>query len=148
MSSEQDFLSRGGSLNVQIYSEDRNRTWLLGVAGTNDRINATNGIAPNSRRNSLEFVVGRHAGADANSIIQSNLTYYTGHGYYSDPYKSLDTRPSTRHTFAWLTRYNQYFAEPDATLQAVVPAAVRFVRQQLERVRGGVGAGAAVVASR
>jgi hypothetical protein len=117
VSSEQDFLSRGGSLNVQVYSEDRNRTWLLGVAGTNDRINATNGVAPNSRRNSLEFVVGVTQALTTNSNIQSNLTYYTGHGYYSDPYKPLDTRPSTRNTVAWLTRYNQYFAEPDATLQ-------------------------------
>jgi hypothetical protein len=53
VSSEQDFLSRGGSVNVQFYSDDRNRTWTLGAAGTNDRINATNGIAPNSHRNSL-----------------------------------------------------------------------------------------------
>jgi len=117
VSSEQDFLSRGGSVNVQIYSEDRNRTWLLGVAGTNDRINATNGVAPNSNRNSLEFVVGITQALTANSTVQSNLTYYTGHGYYSDPYKPLDTRPTTRQTFAWLTRYNQYFADPDATLQ-------------------------------
>lgn len=117
VSSEQDFLSRGASLNVQIYSEDRNRTWLLGVAGTNDRINATNGVAPDSRRNSVEFVVGVTQALTANSTVQSNLTYYTGHGYYSDPYKPLDTRPTTRDTFAWLTRYNQYFAEPDATLQ-------------------------------
>jgi hypothetical protein len=117
VSSEQDFLSRGGSLNVQVYSEDRNRTWLFGLAGTNDRINATNGIAPNSRRNALEFVVGVTQALTPDSIVQSNLTYYTGHGYYSDPYKTLDTRPATRHTFAWLTRYNQYFAVPDATLQ-------------------------------
>src|SRR4051794_29179837 len=41
VSSEQDFLSRGGSLNLQFFSDDRNRTWLVGVAGTNDRINAT-----------------------------------------------------------------------------------------------------------
>jgi len=117
VSSEQDFLSRGGSVNVQIYSDDRNRTWALGVAGTNDRINATNGIAPNSRRNSLEFLVGVTQALTANSIIQSNLTYYTGHGYYSDPYKPLDTRPSDRHTLAWLTRYNQYFSDPDGTLK-------------------------------
>ncbi len=117
VSSEQDFLSRGGSVNVQIYSEDRNRTWLLGVAGTNDRINATNGVAPNSNRNSVEFVAGVTQALTANSTVQSNLTYYTGHGYYSDPYKPLDTRPTTRQTFAWLTRYNQYFADPDATLQ-------------------------------
>jgi hypothetical protein len=32
---------------------------------------------------------------NADAIVQSNLTYYTGHGYYSDPYKSLDTRLTT-----------------------------------------------------
>lgn len=117
VSSEQDFLSRGGSVNVQIFSDDRNRTWTLGVAGTNDRINSTDGVAPNSRRNSLEFLLGVTQALTANSIVQSNLTYYTGHGYYSDPYKSLDTRPSDRHTFAWLTRYNQYFPGPDGTLK-------------------------------
>lgn len=117
VSDEQDFLSRGGSINVQIFSEDRNRTWTLGVAGNNDRINSTNGLAVDEKRNSLEFVVGVTQALSANSIIQSNLTYYTGHGYYSDPYKPLDTRPTTRHTFAWLTRYNQYFADLDATLK-------------------------------
>jgi hypothetical protein len=117
VSSEQDFLSRGGSLNVQFFSEDRNRTWLLGVAGNNDRINATNGVAPNSKRNSLEFVVGITQALSPNDIVQSNLTYYTGHGYYSDPYKPLDTRPTTRETWAWLTRYNHYFVDADATLK-------------------------------
>ena len=77
-----------------IFSDDRNRTWLLGVAGTNDRINATNGVAPNSKRNSIEFVVGVTQALSPNDIVQSNLTYYTGHGYYSDPYKPLDTRPT------------------------------------------------------
>ena len=117
VSSEQDFLSRGASLNVQYFSEDRNRTWLLGVAGTNDRINATNGVAPNSTRNSVEFVVGITQALSPSDIVQSNLTYYTGHGYYSDPYKPLDTRPSDRQTWAWLTRYNHYFADADATLK-------------------------------
>lgn len=117
VSSEQDFLSRGASLNVQFFSDDRNRTWLLGVAGTNDRINAINGVAPDSHRNSLEFVVGVTQALSPSDIIQSNLTYYTGHGYYSDPYKPLDTRPTTRETLAWLTRYNHFFAEQDATLK-------------------------------
>ncbi len=117
VSSEQDYLSRGGSVTVQVFSEDRNRTWTFGVAGANDRINATNGVAPDSRRNSLEFLVGVTQALSPNSIVQSNLTYYTGHGYYSDPYKPLDTRPTTRDTFAWLTRYNHYFADPDATLK-------------------------------
>lgn len=117
VSSEQDFLSRGGSLTVQLFSEDRNRTWALGVAGTNDRINAINGIAPDSSRNSLEFLVGVTQALSPNDVVQSNLTYYTGHGYYSDPYKSLDTRPDHREIFAWLTRYHHYFETPDATMR-------------------------------
>ncbi|MFO1315546.1 MAG: DUF3570 domain-containing protein [Burkholderiales bacterium] len=117
VSSEQDFLSRGGSVTVQVFSEDRNRTWSLGFSGTNDRINSDNGIAVNEKRNSLEFLVGVTQALSANSIVQSNLTYYTGHGYYSDPYKSLDTRPTTRQIWAWLTRYNQYFPDPDGTLK-------------------------------
>jgi len=54
---------------------------------------------------------------NADAIVQSNLTYYTGHGYYSDPYKSLDTRPDHRRTLAWLTRYNQAFPAHDGTMQ-------------------------------
>jgi len=117
VSSEQDFLSRGGSVTVQVYSEDRNRTWSLGFSGTNDRINSSNGVAVDQSRNSLEFLVGVTQALSANSTVQSNLTYYTGHGYYSDPYKTLDTRPTTRQIWAWLTRLNQYFPGPDATLK-------------------------------
>ena len=65
----------------------------------------------------LEFLVGVTQALTVNSIVQSNLTYYTGHGYYSDPYKTFDTRPSDRHTLAWLTRYNRYFPDPDGTLK-------------------------------
>ncbi len=117
VSSEQDFLSRAGSINAQFFSADRNRTWTVGFAGTNDRINSSNGVAVNQTRNSLDFMVGVTQALSANAIIQSNLTYYTGHGYYSDPYKTLDTRPTTRRVTAWLTRYNQYLPGPDATMK-------------------------------
>ncbi|MEP7328335.1 MAG: DUF3570 domain-containing protein [Betaproteobacteria bacterium] len=117
VSSEQDFLSRAAGAQVQLFSDDRNRTWTLGVAGTSDRINSDNGIAYNEGRNTVDFLVGVTQILNKNAIIQSNLTYSTGHGYYNDPYKSLDTRPSTRDITAWLTRYNQYFPDPDGTLK-------------------------------
>jgi len=59
----------------------------------------------------------RYASADAERHRAVDLTFYSGHGYYSDPYKPLDTRPSTRDTVAWLTRYNHYFVDADATLK-------------------------------
>jgi hypothetical protein len=116
-SSERDFLSRAGSLEVRLFSEDRNRTWTFGFAGTNDRINPVNGVVVNAPRNTLDFLVGVTQALSATSIVQSNLTYSRGHGYYSDPYKPLDTRPDRRTVVAWLTRYNLHLPAPDATLQ-------------------------------
>jgi hypothetical protein len=116
-SSERDYLSRAASLEWRIFSDDRNRTWAFVFGGANDRINPTNGIVVNAPRNTLDFLVGVTQALSANSIVQSNLTYSRGHGYYSDPYKTLDTRPTHRAVFAWLTRYNQYLPAPDATLR-------------------------------
>jgi hypothetical protein len=53
----------------------------------------------------------------ANDIVQSNLTYARGRGYYDDPYKAIDVRPDSRNQLAWLTRWNHHFAALDATLR-------------------------------
>jgi len=117
VSSEQDYLSRAGSIEWRIFSEDRNRTWAFVFGGANDRINPVNGVVVNAPRNTLEFLVGVTQAISSTAIVQSNLTYSRGHGYYSDPYKTLDTRPARREVFAWLTRFNQHLPSSDATLR-------------------------------
>jgi len=117
VSSEQDFLSRGGAVAVQLFSDDRNRTWTFQFGGNSDVINPTNDIVVDAKRNTLEFMVGVTQNLSPTQSIQSNITYATGHGYYDDPYKPLDTRPNHRNVAAWLTRYNQYFGAYDATLK-------------------------------
>ena len=117
VSSEQDYLSRAASVDVRYSTPDNNTTYAFGIGGAYDTINSVNGVAVNEHRHSLEFLVGVTQVLNANAIVQSNLTYYTGHGYYSDPYKSLDQRPSERRTWAWLTRYNQAFIAADGVLQ-------------------------------
>ena len=87
------------------------------VAGTNDRINPVNGLVVNAPRNTLDFLVGVTQALSPDAIVQSNITYSRGHGYYSDPYKPLDTRPDERRIFAWLTRYNHHMPDTDATLR-------------------------------
>ncbi len=117
VSSERDYLSRGGAVDVRIFSDDRNRTYAFGFAGANDRINPVNGAVSNAPRNTVEFLVGITQALSPTAIVNSNITYSYGHGYYNDPYKILDRRPGDRRIIAWLTRYNQYFAEPDATMR-------------------------------
>jgi hypothetical protein len=117
VSSERDYLSRGGSLDFRIFSDDRNRTYALSIAGANDWIRPSHPDVPPGPRNTLEYLVGITQALSPTQIVQSNLTYSYGHGDFNDPYKLLDRRPNERRIFAWLTRYNQYFAEQDGTLR-------------------------------
>jgi hypothetical protein len=116
-SSEQDYVSRAASIDVRYSTPDNNRTYAFGIGAAYDDIDSINNVARDKHRRSQEFLIGITQVLNADAIVQSNLTYYTGHGYYSDPYKSLDTRPDHRRTLAWLTRYNQAFPARDGTLQ-------------------------------
>jgi hypothetical protein len=116
VSSERDYLSRALSLDVRVSSDDRNRTFAFGIGGAGDRINSTNGIAEGKERHTLDLLAGITQALSPDAIVQSTLTFSSGHGYYSDPYKMLDARPDHRQILAWLTRYNQYLAGLDASI--------------------------------
>lgn len=118
-SHERDYISRAVSVDVRTWTPDKNRTYAFGLAGTSDAIHpADRPPAPdNGQRRTLDFLFGLTQVLNAGAIVQSNLTYSTGHGDYSDPYKLLDARPDHRRTLAWLTRFNQYVPAADATLK-------------------------------
>jgi hypothetical protein len=117
LSSERDFLSRALSLDVRTWTPDKNRTYAFGIAATHDSIDSTTGVAQGRRRETYDFLLGVTQALSANAIVQSNLTYSSGRGYYDDPYKIFDRRPDTRRVLAWLTRYNQMLPVADATLR-------------------------------
>src|SRR5260221_703465 len=102
VSSERDYLSRAFSLDVRVSTADRNRTYAFGLGGAADVINSANGVAQEEHRNTLEYLLGVTQALSAEAIVQSNVTYSDGHGYYSDPYKPLDHRPDQRKILAWL----------------------------------------------
>ena len=114
-SDERDYVSRAGLFEWRHWSDDRNRTYVVGVGATHDRIDSSNGVALHKRRETFDLLVGVTQVLDAQSIVESSITYSQGRGYYSDPYKLLDTRPDHRRVFAWLTRYNHHWPELDAT---------------------------------
>jgi len=119
-SHEQDYISRAASLEWRTWSADRNRTYAIGFGAAKDRINAVEGVnAPvlDQPRETYDYLLGITQVLDAESVVESSLTWSDGRGYFSDPYKLHDMRPDHRRILAWLTRYNRYFATPDATLQ-------------------------------
>jgi len=116
-STERDYLSKAASLDLRWWTEDRNTTLAFSFAGTSDRINSNNDVAVNEKKHTLDYLFGITQAINANAIVQSNLTYSRGHGYYDDPYKLLDDRPDHRRIVAWLTRWNQAFPAQDAALR-------------------------------
>ena len=116
-SHERDFASRAFAGSGQWWTADKNTTLSFGFGGSDDNSFPTDRTIADGRRQTLNFIFGITQAVNPTAIVQSDITYDEGHGYYSDPYKLLDRRPNHRQTFAWLTRYNQFFPDPQGTLK-------------------------------
>jgi hypothetical protein len=126
-SSEHDYVSTALSLNGSWSTADNNTTLNLGVGGSQDRINPTNGGfagVTDEHKNSNDLIVGVTHALSKNDLVQANVTYSQGQGYFSDPYKTLDERPRIRKQAAMLARWN-HFNEGDGS---TVRASYRFYR--------------------
>ncbi|MBS0321667.1 MAG: DUF3570 domain-containing protein [Proteobacteria bacterium] len=116
-SHERDYISRAASLDVRWWTADRNTTLAFGFGGSADYIHPTDRNLNDGNRETYDYLIGITQNLSPVDIVQSNVTYNDGRGYYSDPYKPLDTRPERRRILAWLTRYNHAFVEQNATLR-------------------------------
>ncbi len=121
-STEHDYLSRALYVQAGLSSADKNTTWTLGWAGTRDVINPTNAIVENERKRTDELLLGITQVMTRNDLVQLNLGYSRGAGYFSDPYKVLDNRPRERNQTKMLVRWNHHI---DAT-EAVTRLSYRY----------------------
>lgn len=120
-SSEDDYKSTAISVDYRMSSEDNNTTFAIGTGYTSDKIEDTNGnvlatFGAEQKKRANDFMLGVTHNLSPTDIVQSNITYSAGKGYYDDPYKTFDKRPDNRQDLAWLTRYNHYFSDADAAL--------------------------------
>jgi hypothetical protein len=116
VSTEDDYISRSGSLEGRWWSEDKNTTVSFGISPDFDRITSTNNTDLIERRRAITYLLGVTQVLSPNALLQSNFSYANGAGYHSDPYKFFDKRPEGRDQFAWLTRHNYFVEAADAAL--------------------------------
>ena len=114
-SGENDYVSRAASLLATRSSESKNTTWTAGLAINRDHINPANQIVFNETKRSSEVLLGVTQVVTMNDIVQFNMGYYKGQGYFSDPYKIYDERPKDRTQQKFQTRWNHYFNDLNAT---------------------------------
>ena len=120
-SKENDYISTAISLGASWSTPDNNTTWAVGVGGTSDKIEPTNGGLvglTRDKRDSTELMIGVTQALSSTDLVQANVTFSSGEGYYSDPYKALDERPRRRKQAALLTRWNHHFVDDGSTLRS------------------------------
>ncbi len=115
-SDENDYRSNAANLEGQWLSANQNTTLTVGLGYSDDHISSENQPKLHETRHTRSVLAGLTQVLSPDDILQSNLSYSDGDGYFSDPYKALDKRPASRHQLAWLTRYNHYFTPLDAAL--------------------------------
>jgi hypothetical protein len=116
-STEHDYVSRAFNLEARIASDNNNTTVSFGVGHASDDIDSVNLVARGRSKRTTDVLAGITQVLTPQDIVQSNLTFATGRGYYDDPYKAIDVRPDHRDQLAWLTRWNHYVPALDATLR-------------------------------
>jgi hypothetical protein len=114
-SGENDYISRGVSLLATRATEDKNTTWTAGVGLNRDVINPSNRIVFNESKRGTDFILGVTQVMSMNDIVQVNLGYFNGRGYFSDPYKIYDERPRDRSHETLQARWNHHFSELNGT---------------------------------
>ncbi|MEI8185515.1 MAG: DUF3570 domain-containing protein [Chlorobiaceae bacterium] len=114
-SQENDYISRGYSAQASISTEDKNTTCTFGGSYTTDTINPTIDKTSFYDKRVLSCMIGVTQILTRQDIVQLNVGYSNGNGYYSDPYKLFDLRPDKRQIKTVLTRWNHHFDRKDGT---------------------------------
>lgn len=111
-SKESDYLSRSASVLGSLFSEDKNTTLTLGAGFTTDKIEPSYG-GFQDRKRIADYLIGVTQVLTRQDILQVNLGYGHGWGYFSDPYKLYDERPRERNHATLLGRWNHHFDATD-----------------------------------
>ena len=116
-SDEHDYISDAGSLSARFSSDDQNTTFNIGIGGSHDRIDPTNDLVNDARKNTWQAIAGVTRALSPKDLVQLQLSYSSSHGYLDDPYKLYDLRPDTRFMRTAVLRWNHHFEDLGASLR-------------------------------
>ncbi|MGZ5199428.1 MAG: DUF3570 domain-containing protein [Telluria sp.] len=114
-STEHDYRSRAVSADGSWSTEDKNTVVSAGVGFASDEINPVTGTVTGATRQTADMMAGLTRILGTDDVAQLTLTYAHGHGYFSDPYKSLDNRPPERNPVTLSLRWNHHLVQTDGT---------------------------------
>jgi hypothetical protein len=129
-SDENDYSALNFSIDGETHFNEKNTTLSAGLGVSIDEIEPVDAelftTRPESEdKKSYSLFIGLAQLLSRRSLFDTSLTYKFSDGYLGDPYKQMfvvggiflpDSRPDSRHQFAWLTRFRRHVEELDGTL--------------------------------
>lgn len=114
-SKEIDYVSSSQVFMYTRSTPDNNTTLDVGTARTHDTINPVTQIVVNEKKNVHEWLLGLTQVMTPRDLVQIQWVHSSGRGYFSDPYKLLDARPSQRRIDAINLRWNHHRPDTQTT---------------------------------
>jgi len=90
-SRENDYVSKGWSVNARTELNEKNTTLVAGIAGTSDRIKVFYQPSWANKRN-VDLLAGVSQLLDPQTVVTVNVSWGRATGYLSDPYKLVQKR--------------------------------------------------------
>ncbi len=116
-SQEHDYISKAAALDARFATADNNTTFNLGVGASSDSINPVTHQVEDETKKTVQGIAGVTQALSPIDLVQVQLGFSHGNGYFSDPYKLFDNRPRQRQQGTALLRWNHHFDAPSATLR-------------------------------
>lgn len=115
-STENDYRSNAVAIEARYATPDNNTTWVAGAGTSRDTINPVNELVVGEKKTVTDVMVGVTQAWTKNDLVQANLSYVMGKGYFSDPYKLADVRPRSRNQTIALVRWNHFYDSDNALI--------------------------------
>jgi len=117
-SKEHDYVSEAGGINARFASDDHNTTVNVGMGLSSDTITSRYTPSLHGRKHSNEYILGVTQALSRTDLVQLNVGFNVGRGYFSDPYKTADTRPDRREQLTQLLRWNHHVESLGASMRS------------------------------
>jgi len=115
-SDENDYRSSAVAFEARFSTPDNNTTWVAGAGTSRDTINPVNELVVGEKKRSTDVMLGVTQAWTKDDLIQANLSYVSGRGYFSDPYKLADVRPRAKNQSVALLRWNHFYDSDSAVI--------------------------------
>lgn len=115
-STEHDYKSNAAGVNARFSTDDHNTTVNVGAGWSSDKIGKTGDPDLHETKHTYEMLVGVTQAMTRTDLLQFNIGFSRGAGYFTDPYK-YDLRPEDREQWTALLRWNHHFESMGSTLR-------------------------------